>query len=194
MEVKLNSGDALVIIDMQNDFLPGGSLAVPMADILIPVINRYLKLFHEDGLLIFATRDWHPPDHCSFRQQGGPWPPHCIATTAGAAFHPEIEFPINTQVISKATTVERDAYSAFTGTQLHALLQELGIRRLFIGGVATEYCVFNTVKDALQHRYATFVLEDAIGAINLKPDDGLRAREEMEHLGATLTQFEAVIA
>ncbi len=175
MEVRLGSGDALVIIDMQNDFLPGGSLAVPMADTIIPVINRYLKLFHEYGLPVFATRDWHPPDHCSFQQQGGPWPPHCIAPTIGAAFHPEIEFPINTQVISKATTAEKEAYSGFTDTQLHALLQELSIRRLFIGGIATEYCVLNTVKDARQHHYTTFVLEDAICAINLKPDDGLHA-------------------
>ncbi|SDY37619.1 isochorismatase family protein [Nitrosomonas sp. Nm33] len=194
MEVRLGGGDALVIIDMQNDFLPGGSLAVPMADTIIPVINRYLKLFHEHGLPVFATRDWHPPDHCSFQQQGGPWPPHCIATTTGAAFYPEIEFSINTQVISKATTAEKDAYSGFTDTQLHALLQELGIHRLFVGGVATEYCVLNTVKDALQHHYATFVLKDAICAINLKLDDDLHALEEMERLGATLIQFEVAAA
>ncbi|MDV6344621.1 isochorismatase family protein [Nitrosomonas sp. Is37] len=194
MEVRLGSGDALVIIDMQNDFLPGGSLAVPMADTIVPVINRYLKLFHEYGLPVFATRDWHPPDHCSFQQQGGPWPPHCIATTTGAAFHPEIEFPINTQVISKATTAEKDAYSGFTDTQLHTLLQELGIRRLFVGGVATEYCVLNTVKDALQYHYTTFVLKDAICAINLKPEDGLHAQEEMERLGAALIQFEVAAA
>lgn len=190
MEVKPGSGDALVIVDMQNDFLPGGSLAVPMGDTIIPVINRYLKLFHDHGLPVFASRDWHPVDHCSFQQQGGPWPPHCIATTEGAAFHPDLEFPMGAHVISKATTREKDVYSAFTDTQLNALLQELAIRRLFIGGVATDYCVLNTVKDALQQHYATFVLEDAIRAINLQPDDGLLALEEMKRLGATPIQFD----
>ena len=188
MEVKLGVGDALVIVDMQNDFLPQGSLPVPEGDIIIPVINRYLALFHDHGLLVFATRDWHPPDHCSFQQQGGPWPPHCIATTSGAAFHPDIEFPISTQIISKATMREKDAYSAFTATQFNILLQKSGVRRLFIGGVATEYCVFNTVKDALQYHYTTFVLEDATCAI--KPDDGSHALEEMMRLGAKLIQFE----
>lgn len=190
MEVRLDSGDALIIIHMQNDFLPGGSLPVQMGDTIIPVINRCLMLFHEHGLPIFATRDWHPSDHCSFQQQGGPWPPHCIATTTGAAFHPDIEFPINIQVISTAMTREKDTYSSFTDSQLHALLQASGIRRLFFGGVATEYCVFNTVKDALLLHYTTFVLEDAVRPINVKPDDGLHALEEMKHLGAMLIRFE----
>lgn len=190
MEVTLGTGDTLIIIHMQNDFLPGGSLPVQMGDTIIPVINRYLMLFHDHGLPIFATRDWHPFDHCSFQQQGGPWPPHCIATTTGAAFHPDIEFPINTQVISTATTREKDTYSSFTDTQFHALLQASGIRRLFFGGVATEYCVLNTVKNALLLHYTTFVLEDAVRAINVKPDDGLHALEEMKHLGAMLIRFE----
>lgn len=193
MNVMLESGDALIIADMQNDFLSGGSLAVPMGDTIIPVINRYLMLFHDHGRRVFAIRDWHPPDHCSFEQQGGPWPPHCLATTSGAAFHPDIEFPMNTQVISKATTAEKEAYSGFADTQLRALLQQLGIRRLFIGGVATEYCVLNTVKDALHYHYTAFVLEDAIRAINLQPDDGVHALEEMTRLGATLIQFEALV-
>lgn len=194
MKVTLTSGDALVIVDMQNDFLPGGSLAVPMGDTIIPVINRYLMFFHDHGLPVFATRDWHPSDHCSFQQQGGPWPPHCIATTAGAAFHPDIEFPLNTHVISKAVTREKDAYSGFTDTQLNALLQTLAIRRLFIGGIATDYCVLNTVKDALHYHYTTFVLEDAICAIDLQPDDGLNALKEMVRLGGMLIQFEALVA
>lgn len=194
MKVTLTSGDALVIVDMQNDFLPGGSLAVPMGDTIIPVINRYLMFFHDHGLPVFATRDWHPSDHCSFQQQGGPWPPHCIATTAGAAFHPDIEFPLNTHVISKAVTREKDAYSGFTDTQLNALLQTLAICRLFIGGIATDYCVLNTVKDALHYHYTTFVLEDAICAIDLQPDDGLNALKEMVRLGGMLIQFEALVA
>ncbi|MCO6428095.1 isochorismatase family protein [Nitrosomonas communis] len=194
MKVTLTSGDALVIVDMQNDFLPGGSLAVPMGDTIIPVINRYLMFFHDHGLPVFATRDWHPSDHCSFQQQGGPWPSHCIATTAGAAFHPDIEFPLNTHVISKAVTREKDAYSGFTDTQLNALLQTLAIRRLFIGGIATDYCVLNTVKDALHYHYTTFVLEDAICAIDLQPDDGLNALKEMVRLGGMLIQFEALVA
>jgi nicotinamidase/pyrazinamidase len=194
MIVTLDSGDALILVDVQNDFLPGGSLAVPMGHQVIPVLNRYIALFHIHGLRIFASRDWHPPDHSSFLEQGGRWPPHCIATTPGAAFPPSLELPSGTQIISKATNREKDAYSGFDDTQLDTLLKSSGICRVFIGGVATEYCVLNTVKDALQYGYATFVLEDAIRAININPDDGRNALEEMMHLGAIPIHFGSLAA
>ena len=190
MIATLDSEDALILVDVQNDFLPGGGLAVPMGDQVIPILNRYIALFHIHGLRIFASRDWHPRDHSSFLEQGGQWPPHCIATTPGAAFPRSLELPSGTQIISKATNRGKDAYSGFDDTELDTLLKSSGICRVFIGGVATEYCVLNTVKDALRYDYATFVLEDAIRAIN--PEDGRHALEEMVHLGAIPIHFESL--
>jgi nicotinamidase/pyrazinamidase len=194
MKTVLESGDALLVVDMQNDFLPGGSLAVPRGDEIIPLLNRYISWFHAHGLPVFATRDWHPPDHCSFLPQGGPWPPHCIAATAGAAFPAALVLPADTRIISKAIQREQDAYSGFAGTQLDALLQADNVRRLFVGGVATEYCVRNTVQDALQHHYTVFVLLDAVRALNLQADAGPQALEAMAHLGAIPLHFEALNA
>jgi len=178
------SGDALIVVDMQNDFLPGGSLAVADGNEIIRVLNHYLAYFAAHQLPVFATRDWHPLSHCSFQSQGGPWPPHCIAGSDGAAFHPDLKLPANAHIIPKATSQETDAHSGFTGTQLNELLQSLHIHRVFIGGIATEYCVLNTVKDALRLQYITFVLIDAICAINQHPEYGQHALEEMIHLGA----------
>lgn len=192
MKIAPAAGDALIVIDMQNDFLPGGRLAVAGGDDIIPQLNRYLAYFTQRHLPVFATRDWHPPDHCSFQAQGGPWPPHCIAGSDGAAFHPALELPAATYIISKATARESDAYSGFSGTQLDELLQSLHIRRVFTGGVATEYCVFHTVKDALRLQYTAFVLEDAIRAIDRQPGDGQRALREMMQLGAQLIHYQAL--
>lgn len=190
MKITPASGDALIVVDMQNDFLPGGSLAVAGGNEIIPLLNHYLAYFAAHQLPVFATRCWHPPDHCSFQAQGGLWPPHCIAGSKGAAFHPNLQFPTHTYIISKAVTREKDAYSGFTDTQLNELLHSLGIHRVFIGGVATEYCVFNTVKDALRFHYITFILEDAVRAINQQPEDGQRALEEMVRLGALPIHYE----
>ena len=187
--VTVISGDALIVVDMQNDFLSGGSLAIPGEDKIIPLLNRYIFYFQTHELPIIATRDWHPADHYSFQPQGGPWPPHCITGSKGAAFHPDLELPVNIHIISKATSQEKNAYSGFTDTQLNALLQSLNIRRVFICGIATEYCVLNTVKDALQFHYVTFILEDAISAISQQAEDGQHALEEMIRLGAMPTRF-----
>lgn len=193
MKINLSSTDALVVVDVQNDFLPGGALAVPGGNRIIPVLNQYIAFFSEHGLPIFATRDWHPPDHCSFIKQGGPWPPHCIADSNGAAFASGLELPTHTKIISKATTQSKDAYSAFSDTQLNALLQSLKIRRLFIGGLATEYCVLNTVKDAIQYQYTAFLLEDAVCAINQQPDDDRRALKEMKQLGVVFVHYKELV-
>jgi len=187
MKVHLTAGDALIVVDVQNDFLPGGSLAVPQGDEVIAVLNRYIAAFHARELPIFATRDWHPPDHCSFQQQGGPWPPHCIADTPGAAFPAALEFPPDAHIISKATTLTKDAYSGFEGTRLNELLQVAGIRRVFVGGLATDYCVRATVLDGLKQGFKVTVLMDAIKGVDIKPEDSANAIKEMERTGAGKT-------
>lgn len=183
-------GDALLVVDVQNDFLPGGRLAVPHGDAVVPVLNRYLALFVRYKLPVYASRDWHPANHCSFRDQGGPWPPHCLAGTPGAAFVADLALPADATVISKADTPERDAYSAFSGTDLDSRLKAARVRRLFVGGLATDYCVLNTVKDALALGYAVTLLNDAVRAVDAAPGDGEGALEEMRRLGARLVTAE----
>lgn len=181
---KLRSGDALLVTDIQNDFLPGGSLGVEGGDEVVPVLNRYIELFVARNLPVFATRDWHPENHCSFREQGGPWPPHCIQGTHGAEFSSALRLPADVTIISKASSPDYDAYSSFLGTDLNRQLLDAGIRRLFIGGLTTDYCVLNTTRDARQAGYQVMVLTDAIRAVNVHPDDGERAVEEMVARGA----------
>ncbi len=183
-DLHLETGDALLIVDVQNDFLPGGSLAVPGGDEVIPVFNKYLELFKAKGLPVFVTRDWHPKDHCSFEEQGGIWPVHCMAATAGSRFPSDLHLPDFATIISKAVTVEKDAYSGFEGTDLVERLNRAGVRRLLIGGLATDYCVLNTVKDALNNGFGVLLLKDAIRAVNVEPKDEQKAIEEMIRLGA----------
>jgi len=177
-------GDALLLVDVQNDFLPGGSLAVPHGNRVVPLLNRYIGTFAAQELPVYATRDWHPDRHCSFRAQGGPWPPHCVAHTRGAEFAAALHLPAGVTVISKATSADRDAYSGFEGTDLDRRLRAAGARRLFVGGLATDYCVLNTVRDALQLGYEVQLLTDAIRAVDVQPGDGQRAEDEMTRLGA----------
>jgi nicotinamidase/pyrazinamidase len=179
-------GDVLLVTDIQNDFLPGGSLAVTGGDEVIPVLNRYIAEFVARRLPVYATRDWHPPEHCSFHEQGGPWPVHCVRDTHGAAFSALLELPLDTTVISKATLQDQEAYSSFQGTDLDSRLRAAGIRRVFIGGLTTDYCVLNSVRDARNAGYEVFVLADAIRAVNVQPGDGQRAEAEMASLGARL--------
>jgi len=187
---RLGKGDALVIVDLQRDFLPGGALPVPLGDQVVPVMNAYIRLFRERKLPVIATRDWHPPDHCSFRDQGGLWPPHCVQGTPGAEFAEYLDLPEDAIVISKATRPDEEAYSGFQGTALDERLRELGVKRLFVGGVATDYCVLSTVKDALAMGYEVCLLKDAIRAVNVQPGDGERAEKEMESLGAVSVTLE----
>jgi len=183
---RLAPGDALLIVDVQNDFLPGGRLAIPDGDAVIPILNRYLANFSKQCLPIFATRDWHPANHCSFKQQGGLWPEHCVAQTFGAEFPPALNLSETTQIISKATHMDQEAYSGFQNTDLDSRLKSQRVRRLFIGGLATDYCVLNTVKDALKLGYTVFLLQDAVQAVNLSPDDGEKALQKMMELGCRL--------
>lgn len=190
MSVTLGPGDALLIVDVQRDFLPGGSLAVPDGDAVVPVLNRYIAAARERGLPVVASRDWHPAKHCSFRPQGGPWPEHCIAGTDGAEFAPGLELPRDALIVSKATREEADAYSAFSGTGLAERLRALGVKRLLVGGLATDYCVLNTVRDALAEGFAVLLLKDAVRAVNVAPGDGERAERAMQEAGAVAVRLE----
>lgn len=187
-------GDVLLVTDIQNDFLPGGSLAVAGGDEVVPVLNRYIDAFVARGLPVYATRDWHPEGHCSFHAQGGPWPVHCVAGTHGAAFAAALALPPDTTVISKAAARDQEAYSSFQGTDLDRRLRAAGIRRVFIGGLTTDYCVLNSVRDARRLGYDVFVLADAIRAVDVQPGDGLRAEEEMIGLGARRTSLSGLAA
>jgi len=188
--IRLQAGDALIAVDVQNDFLPGGSLAVPEGDAVVPVMNRYLAAFAAHALPVFATRDWHPTKHCSFKAQGGIWPPHCVAATRGAEFAPGLVLPPDAVVVSKAATPEADAYSGFGGTDLAPRLRAMRVARLYIGGLATDYCVLNTVRDALTEGFAVLLLADAIRAVDVHPGDGARALDEMRRLGARGLRYE----
>lgn len=191
MNVTLQSGDALVIVDVQRDFV-GGSLAVPNAEQVVPVLEHYASCFRSKGLPVFATRDWHPADHVSFREQGGIWPVHCVAGTPGAEFAQGLSLGSGATVVSKGTSRDAEAYSAFDGTDLDGTLGRAGIRRLFVGGLATDYCVLATVREALDKGYRVFLLADAIRAADIKPGDGAFAVRTMLRLGAELLHGQEV--
>jgi len=182
--ISLTPKDALLAIDIQNDFLPGGALAVPGGGDVVPVINAYIDLFVQRGLPIYATRDWHPANHCSFREQGGPWPAHCVQGTWGAEFAPSLSLPDSVVIWSKASDPRKEAYSDFEASDLARRLRSQGVERLFIGGLATDYCVLAGVRDALRLGFDVCLLVDAIRAVNVQPDDGRKAMNEMIGLGA----------
>ncbi len=188
-------GDALLIIDVQRDFLPGGALAVKDGDKVIPPINQAISAFLKAQLPIFFSRDWHPSDHSSFRPYGGPWPPHCIQGTNGAAFPSNMLVPETAIILSKGTDKEKEQYSAFEaqdadGKTLKQILPTEGIKRLFVGGLATDYCVLNTVLDLLGAGYQVIVLVDACRAVNVEPDDEERALERMKAAQAEIATLE----
>ncbi len=177
--------DALVVVDVQRDFCPGGALPVSRGDEVVPVINRILGL---GGWLTVATRDWHPPDHCSFTPQGGIWPVHCVAGTPGAAFHPDLDAARIRHVVSKATTREAEAYSGFQGPELQAHLARRGIRRIFVCGLATDYCVKATALDGRKAGLEVVVVEDACRGVEVKPGDCAAAMAHMRAAGVKVVQ------
>ncbi len=185
-ELKLGAGDALVLVDVQQDFLPGGHLGVEQGDRVVAPLNRMIGLFLNQGLPVVATRDWHPLNHCSFHEQGGPWPPHCVQHTHGADWAPELALPDDAWVISKGDTATQEAYSGFQGTDLADRLHRHGVKRLFIGGLATDYCVLQTVLDACAQGFGARVMEDAIRAVDVEAGDADRALEQMRAAGAQL--------
>lgn len=180
---------ALILIDVQNDFCPGGSLAVSGGDAVVPVLNACAARFAQAGRPVFASRDWHPPATTHFQTCGGAWPPHCVMDTVGGAFHPDLRLPDGAIVVSKGMGAEEDAYSAFQarlvdGSGLAAALHAAGVRRLYVGGLATDYCVKATVLDALAAGFAATVLLDGSRGVNLKAHDAEEALQVMVDAGA----------
>jgi len=192
--IALTAHDALLLADIQNDFLPGGALGISGGDAIIPTLLNYTHLFQTHSLPIFLTRDWHPPSHCSFKPQGGPWPVHCVAGSPGSLPPTSFATPPPAVIIYKAIDRDQEAYSAFQNTALDRHLRALSVRRLFIGGLATDYCVLNSVKDARSLDYDVCLLMDGIKGVNLQPDDGRRAKEEMIRLGAMPVRWEMLEA
>jgi nicotinamidase/pyrazinamidase len=184
MTISLARHDALLVVDMQNDFLPGGSLAVAGAETIIEQVNGYMQLFADAGLPVFASRDYHPPHHLSFQAEGGPWPPHCVAGSTGADFHPGLRLPDDAVIISKGTSRDKEAYSALDAPELRERLRELGTTRVFVCGVATDYCVHASARDLLLAGYSVVVLTDAVKAVDIQPCDGDRAKKELTEMGA----------
>src|SRR5215475_14604987 len=178
----MRQGDALIIVDVQNDFCPGGALAVPGGHEVIPIINPLLK----QRWLSVATMDWHPADHSSFDPHGGPWPPHCVQETAGAELHPELDATMIQLVITKGSHPKEDAYSGFHGTELADILRQKGVKRVVVCGIATDYCVRATAHDALQEGFEVLVLEDAIRGVEVHPGDCQRAIAELRQAGAEM--------
>ncbi len=188
--LNISSKDALIVTDIQKDFLPGGALPVKQGDQIIPVLNEYIAIFKKANAKIIASRDWHPSNHMSFTAQGGPWPPHCVQETDGAQFHPDLQLPEGTLVVSKATDPSKEAYSVFDGTGLGEQLKSVGIMRVFIGGLATDYCVVNSVLDALKMGFEVAVLVDASRGINVNPDDTKKALDDMVQNSAVLVTLD----
>jgi len=182
--VELRDGDALIVVDVQNDFLPGGALGVGDGDAVIPLLNGYIERFTSRDLPIFATRDWHPVNHCSFTAQGGPWPVHCVQGTRGAEFAADLHLPERARQVAKAIGTTLDSYSGFEGTDLAAQLHAANSARLFVGGLATDYCILNTVIDGLREGFTVFLLEDAVRAVNVRSGDGSVAIARMLEAGA----------
>jgi nicotinamidase/pyrazinamidase len=183
LPLKIDGQTALVVVDVQNDFCPGGALPVKDGDQVVPVLNKYIEKFRLARAPIIFTRDWHPPDHNSFKEQGGPWPPHCVQNTHGARFHPDLMIPAEAEIMSKADEKD-EAYSFFQGTDMNNRLHERGIKRLLIGGLATDYCVRETVLDGLRNGFEVLLLQDASKGVDVKPGDSGRAVEEMVSKGA----------
>ncbi len=187
----------LLIVDVQNDFCPNGALAVAGGDKIIPVLNRYIEIFSRGKDPVIASRDWHPAKTKHFRDFGGPWPAHCVQNTPGAAFHPALKLPARTIVVSKGMDPDKDSYSAFQavderGRPLRDILKDAGVKELWIGGLATDYCVKASALDALKH-FRVNLLVDAIKGVDLNPGDSQRAVEEMLAAGAREMTLEHIL-
>ena len=184
MTYDVRADDALVIVDVQHDFLPGGALGVAEGERIFDPIDALAPRFAR----VYATRDWHPADHSSFAQQGGPWPVHCVAESHGAAFHPRLPLQSVDRIVDKGIVVETDGYSGFAATALDDDLHAHGVRRVFVCGLATDYCVKATALDARTAGFDVVVLEDASAAVNVQPGDEARALEELRAAGVAIAR------
>jgi nicotinamidase-related amidase len=178
---------ALVLVDIQNDFCPGGALAVAEGDQIVEVVNRLIPQF----ALVISTQDWHPANHISFKERGGPWPPHCVQGTRGAELHPALDTGRIASYFRKASSQDKDAYSEFEGVDemgrtLDEMLKSHNVSKVYVAGLATDYCVLATVLDGLKNGYEVYAITDAVRAVNVEPGDGRKALEQMAREGARL--------
>jgi nicotinamidase/pyrazinamidase len=180
----LQKGDGLCLVDVQNDFCPGGALAIEGGDEVIAILNRWIKAALETGIPIYASRDWHPARHVSFKDQGGPWPPHCIQDTEGAAFHPDLELPEGVVKITKGVRFDQDQNSVFDQTGLTKQLERDGINRLWIGGLALDVCVLASALGALKAGFDTCLIRE--GTRPVTAEGGEEALEKMKAAGAKI--------
>ena len=180
---------ALIVVDVQNDFCPGGTLAVPRGDEVVEPLNKQIDKFLERGEPVYKSRDWHPPTTKHFKAYGGVWPVHCVQNTAGAEFHPALRDDPRITVISKGLR-DTNCYSAFDETDLATRLHQQNVEEVVVGGLATDYCVKSTVLDALKNGFKVKALENAMRAVELQPGDGERAIEEMRDAGADIVNDE----
>jgi len=187
------SKPALLVVDVQNDFLQGGTLAVPGGDSIIPELNRVISAFSDAKLPIFFTRDWHPVNHCSFTAQGGVWPPHCVQGSVGAEICRDLHRPRSSVLINKGDRSSREAYSGFQGTDLAARLRRLGADDIYVGGLTTEYCVRTTIEDALREGFKAHVILNCVKGLEIHSGDSTAAIAEMEREGASIIKSSEVI-
>ncbi len=187
----------LLVVDVQNDFVPGGALPVPEGDRVVPVLNEYTRRFREASLPVYFSRDWHPERTKHFKEYGGTWPPHCIQGTWGAEFHPELEVPPDAVIITKGADPEEDAYSAFQGRTPEGepfaeRLRRDGVTHLYVGGLATDYCVRASALDALKQGLRVTVLLDAVRGVDVQPGDSERALAELREAGADTATLDSL--
>jgi nicotinamidase/pyrazinamidase len=178
----LELGDALIVVDVQNDFCPGGALPIEDGDTVVPVINRWIAAAVAKGVPVYASRDWHPVGHVSFKERRGPWPPHCIQDTDGARFHPDLELPESAVLVTKGVRFDHDQNSAFNQTGLAEQLRKDGIKRLWVAGLAEDVCVLATVLDACREGFEVVLIENATRPVT--PEGGEKARSMMRDAGA----------
>lgn len=185
---------ALIVVDVQNDFCPGGSLAVADGTAVVPPLNKLMREFLDRGEPVFKTRDWHPAQAKHFAAYGGTWPVHCVQHTPGAEFHPDLNDDPRITIISKGIDESADGYSGFDGTNLTQILRAQGVAEVWVGGLATDYCVKHTVLDGLRAGFEVKALADAMLPVNLKPGDGEQAIAEMRAAGAEIVGNESKAA
>lgn len=195
-----NQLPALLVVDVQNDFCPpNGTLAVPRGNEVIEPLNKVIRLFERNYQPIFFSCCWHPIRTRHFRAYGGTWPVHCVANTEGAKFHSELNMPKGSFIIQKGVDSDSDAYSPFEGyiyladANLEEMLREFGVTNLYIGGLATDYCVKNAALDSVRNGHKTFLILDACRAVNLKPNDGFNAIQEMRKAGVIFTRSDELL-
>lgn len=182
--------EALLIVDMQNDFMPGGALAIPDGDKVIPVINKLSAKIP----FVLASQDWHPRNHISFKERGGPWPPHCVQKSKGADFHPDLDQSKISLIQRKGYLPDREQYSAFDQTGLAEMLKCRGVEHLYITGVATDYCVFWSTLGALEGGLKCTVVLDGVKGVEVQPGDVEKALEKMKQAGAQFATSDEVLA